>query len=56
MEYAISPIWIGIDLGGTSLRVGLYGPEMQLLDRRSMRTRLNWAPMKLWLTWRMQFT
>ncbi len=35
---------IGIDLGGTNLRVGLYGPRMHCLSRRSMPTRTAQGP------------
>lgn len=35
---------IGIDLGGTSFRVGLFGPGGQLLERRSLPTRTERGP------------
>jgi len=35
---------VGIDLGGTSTRVGLYGEDMKLVDSRSMVTRVAAGP------------
>jgi glucokinase len=35
---------IGIDLGGTSLRVAAYSPELGLLDSKALRTRLEAGP------------
>jgi glucokinase len=34
----------GVDLGGTSTRVGLYDASMQLIDSRSMTTRVSAGP------------
>ncbi len=35
---------IGVDLGGTNLRVGAYSPERGVYERRSARTRLEQGP------------
>ncbi len=39
-----TPVTVGIDLGGTSIRVGLYDLEMQLLAQHSMPTRVAAGP------------
>jgi glucokinase len=39
-----SPLSIGIDLGGTSIRVGLYDGSLKLLSSRSMPTRVTAGP------------
>ena len=38
------PVTAGIDLGGTSIRVGLYDRDMRLLSSRSMPTRVAAGP------------
>jgi glucokinase len=40
-----SPITVGIDLGGTSIRIGLYDADLQLLNRHSMPTRVAAGPL-----------
>ena len=36
---------IGVDLGGTSLRIAAYTPDRGVLDSISLRTRLESGPM-----------
>ena len=38
------PVTIGIDLGGTSIRVGLFGESMTMLDSHTMPTRVAAGP------------
>lgn len=38
------PVTVGVDLGGTSIRVGLYDGAMRLLDSCSMPTRVSEGP------------
>ncbi|HZL28596.1 MAG TPA: ROK family protein, partial [Acidobacteriaceae bacterium] len=38
------PVTIGIDLGGTSIRVGLFDDSMAMLDSHSMPTRAAAGP------------
>jgi glucokinase len=39
-----SPVSVGIDLGGTSIRIGVYDADLQLLDRHTMPTRIAEGP------------
>lgn len=39
-----APVTVGIDLGGTSIRVGLYDRDMQLLAQHSMPTQVAAGP------------
>lgn len=38
------PVTLGVDLGGTSIRVGLFDPAIQLLGSQSMPTRVAEGP------------
>jgi glucokinase len=40
----MQPVTVGIDLGGTSIRVGLYDARMNLLDSSAMPTRVAAGP------------
>jgi glucokinase len=39
-----SPSSVGIDLGGTSIRIGVYDTDLQLLNRHTMPTRIAAGP------------
>jgi glucokinase len=40
----LHPLSLGVDLGGTSTRIGLYDDSMQLIASRSMPTRVSLGP------------